>query len=195
MLGAICSPMARKNMQVGSGLNRGGPGPFTLIQERGICLLGSLLVMVAGRSGLARYQPESLVVRKFLQGNEVRLRRSALVQLLFQLRAGAAEAARPLRISQPRQKSWAKKINPSRNSLKHQAWIVRKMSQMGPGAVADSLSDNHRCDLVVIHTRYGEAQHRAFQPVWNCLVGASRSTALTFTPLGNVMLTVCGPSG
>jgi hypothetical protein len=91
-------------MQVGSGLNR-GDRPLHYHTRKRTCLRGSLpvivIVIVAGRSGLARYQPESLVVRNFLQVTEVRLCRSALVQLVFQLRAGAAEAARLLPISQP----------------------------------------------------------------------------------------------
>jgi len=36
------------------------------------------------------------------------------------------------------------------------------------------LSNGHRRDLVVVHTRYGETQHRAIEPEGNCSVGAKQ---------------------
>src|ERR1044071_10514787 len=43
-----------------------------------------------------------------------------------------------------------------------------------PGAAADCLSDSHRGDLVILHTRYGEAQHRTIAPKRNCPLRAKQ---------------------
>src|SRR5215469_17440105 len=51
-------------------------------------------------------------------------------------------------------------------------------------ADVDCLSDGHRGDLVVGHTRYGETQHRAMEPEGNCPVGAKQVHGFDLHPAG-----------
>src|ERR1700733_1718516 len=48
------------------------------------------------------------------------------------------------------------------------------LAEVRPGSVAHSLSDSHRGDLVVVHTRNRETQDRAFEPEGPYLVGAKQ---------------------
>src|SRR5215469_4638411 len=50
----------------------------------------------------------------------------------------------------------------------------RTWSEVRLSPYAAWLSDTHRHDLVVLHTRYGEAQVRAFKPERNCPLGAKQ---------------------
>ena len=58
------------------------------------------------------------------------------------------------------------------------------MSQVRQGADADCLSDSHRSDLIVVHLRNGETQHRTIEPEGNCPVGAKQVHGLDLHSAG-----------